>query len=93
MNINGISFEYLNKVIPYKSGYGSLFNAYSKPSTSKRYIWFKWQRFVQSVNGSDFRVLSRNCFIFTIGFDFVNPETGERMRAKITPTHNYCSSI
>lgn len=93
MYINDVYFEYVDHVIPYTCGKGSLYDAYSKPSKSKRGIWESWHQFAKSVNAEDFRVLYSNSFSFTIGFDFINPDTGEIMRAKITPTHNYCSSI
>lgn len=91
MIIKDTYFTYLVHAIPYTCGKGSLDDAYSKPSKAKRGIWESWKRFARSVNATDFRVLSSNTYHFIIGFEFVNPETGELLRAKITPTHNYCS--
>ena len=40
-------------------------------------------------DGFDGGITSHNTFGFVYMFDFVNPDTGELMRAHITPYHNH----
>lgn len=42
------------------------------------------------LDGWNFCICSYNTFMFTVGFEYNDPETGEHMFAYITKNHDYC---
>ena len=63
----------------YLNNYRTVYEAYEKPSETKVAIEKIILDIMNNYNGHSYRVLSRNCFMFTAAFltDNVNPETGE----------------
>lgn len=70
------------------SRYTDLHSAYGKCSSRKKDAWEYCEDLCRRKNGEGLRVISRNSHIFTAGFTFPNPDTGELMFMYITPTYD-----
>ena len=59
-----------------KSRYTDLNSAYGRCSTAKRNAWEYCEDLCRKKNGTDLRIISRNCYRFTAGFVYPDPKTG-----------------
>ena len=48
---------------------------------------------MEMFEGEGFRIISHNCNVFSVGFEFVNPITGVLSLAYITRDYNRCCDI
>lgn len=51
------------------------------------------RRLYEQYEGFNFGIISHNCMVFSVGFNLINPVTGELMQVKITRDHNYIMSV
>lgn len=65
----------------------TLKDVYKSFSEAKRYAYDYCVELMKQYNGFNFRIISANTFIFTVGFLFADPETGVVKFMYITPTH------
>lgn len=63
-----------------------LSDCYKKASVAKQRAYAYCRDLQRKYNGYDFRVISYNTFMFTVGFKFVDTETGKVMFMHITPS-------
>lgn len=63
-----------------------LSDCYKKASVAKQRAYAYCRDKQRQYNGYDFRIISYNTFIFTVGFKFVDVETGKVMFMHITPS-------
>lgn len=75
-----------------RSHYGDLLDAYTKCSEAKRAAWLHCRDLMAEHDGWGLKVISRNTWMFTAGFEFTNPETGELMFMYITPSYDVAVS-
>lgn len=61
-----------------------LYHAYGSASTAKWNAWEYCKRLCRDMNGEGLKVISKNTFQFTVGFEYPSEETGEIMFAYIT---------
>lgn len=71
-----------------KSNATELWHVYDKFSHNKVKAWEHCEELCYRFGGSDLKIISHNSFIFTAGFEFADPETGEVMFMYITPNHH-----
>ena len=66
-----------------------LSDVYKKPSDAKirAFNWCKDE--CEKLNGFNFAIVGHSSQIFSVGFDFEHPETGERMMAHYTGFHKH----
>lgn len=64
-----------------------LFDVYGSCSTAKRNAWRHCEDLCREFNGWGLKVVSFNTNMFTAGFVFEDPETGEVMYMHITPSY------
>lgn len=67
----------------------TLRDVYGRYSDNKKRAFDCCVSLCEEFNGYSFRITSHNSFSFCVMFDFANPETGEAMRAHITPAYNH----
>ena len=96
VEINGVQFEVVK---PYtkkaenldwsrkRAGYTSVYEAYKTPSPAKVEIDKWWQRFCNEIDGTDYRIPSRNTNQFSVSF--IAMVDGETRIFYITKAHNY----
>lgn len=72
----------------YCEGY-VLADVYGTYSYRKEQAFKYCKALCERFNGWGFCITSHSTFTFCAMFDFENPETGEIMRAHITPTYNH----
>ena len=70
----------------------SLEKAYKSASHRKWAAWHYCQRLCREHDGWGLKVIHRNTWMFTAGFEYVNQETGEVMFMYITPNYNVAVS-
>ena len=70
-----------------KSNMKSLRDAYGTFSTKKQAAWDDCVALMRACNGTDLRVIGKNCHIFTAGFMYTDTE-GRDCFVIITPTRN-----
>ena len=78
----------------YKASASSeLWQVYGRYSDSKEnaYKYCLW--LMDKLDGWDGRIISANTFIFTFGFEFINPETGAVSFAYITPSYDRFAEV
>ena len=63
-------------------------DVYNDYSANKERAYNYFIRFCDALDGYNFRILTHNSKVFTVGFLF-ETTTGETAMAVITPTHNY----
>lgn len=61
-----------------------LWHCYSNPSKYKEEALYRCYNLMNQLCGTDLRIISYNSMQFTVGFEFVDFETGELMFAYIT---------
>lgn len=68
-------------------------DVYGRWSDKKENAYRHCRELMYKYGGSGFRIVSFNTFMFTVGFEFAHPDTGEPMFAYITPDYNRCAVI
>ena len=72
----------------------TLSDVYKSFSDAKWFAYDYCLNLMDEYDGFDLRIISANTFIFTVGFRFIDPETGVVKFMYITPEHNtivdYC---
>lgn len=71
-----------------KSTDSELYHVYGRYSERKACAFEYCRERYHEMNGSQFTIVSHNSNIFTVGFYFPHPETGELCFAYITPSYN-----
>lgn len=71
-----------------RSNTNSIYSAYGKPSSAKVAAWNYCRRLCDSMNGTGLKVVNFNTFMFTAGFESVDPETGVILFTYITPNYD-----
>ena len=66
--------------------YSSIFTAYEKPYTAKVNAWYRCKDICAKYDGYNLQVRSKNTFIFTAQFDYIEKDTGTIKRCIIYPT-------
>lgn len=65
-----------------------LWDAYGRCSVKKREAWEYCKRLCREFEGEDLKVISYNTYMFTAGFMYADPKTGELMFMYISPSYN-----
>lgn len=76
-----------------RSSYHSIYEAYDRPSSNKISAWQYCIDLCNKNNGRGLKVISRNTYTFTAGFEFDDAATGEVMFMFITPSYDVAVSI
>ena len=88
--INGYRFEYVPKGIRSRRIVGhNLYDVYAKPSRCKVAIWQNLVDMARDLNAYNFGITSYNTFMFVVEWDCCDPDSGEWLHVKITPSNNY----
>lgn len=66
----------------------TLYHAYAEPSANKESAYDYCLEKFRLYNGEDFKIISYNTFIFTVGFAFTDVQTDEQMFYYITPNYD-----
>lgn len=66
-----------------------LSDVYDSYSSAKETAWEYCRELCEKYNGKDFVITGHNCMTFSVAFDFMHPETGEYMTARITKSYNH----
>ena len=74
-----------------RSDMRSLDDAYTSASNAKHKAWRYCIELCYKMNGHDLKVINKNTFVFTAGFEFVDDESGVCKFMYITP--NYDTAI
>lgn len=75
-----------------KSEMKSLRDAYGTFSAKKQAAWDSCVALMRACNGTDLRIVGKNCHVFTAGFTFVD-YFGNECFAFITPTRSICCCV
>lgn len=67
----------------------TLGDVYGHWSCAKQQAYEYCRRMYEELDGWGFCITGSNCMVFTVKFDFVNPETGEILRTIITKDYNH----
>ena len=67
----------------------NIWQAYDRPSALKVAAWGDCEQMCRDCDGYGLCVTAAGCQTFSVMFDFMNPVTGELMRAHITRYHNH----
>lgn len=70
-----------------RSEYRNIWQAYERPSYNKEKAWHRCEEIAHSMGGYNLKVVSKNTFVFTAGFESVDPETGVLLYTHITPCY------
>jgi len=70
------------------SRYTDLRSAYGRYSRDKQDAWEYCEDLCKKKDGSGLKIISRNSWKFTAGFEYPNPDTGELMFMYISPTYD-----
>lgn len=76
-----------------RSGLYSLRDAYGRYSAAKERAFNQCRAWCYALDGSGLKIISHNSQVFTCGFEFPDPETGEMHFMYITPTYNRATPI
>ena len=91
VEINGVTFTLDKKnPVPHEHilhGYGSIYDAYERPSSTKISIWEHWEDWFY-MNEGDCVISSKNSNFFTVEGWVKDKETGKRYFAYITHANN-----
>lgn len=71
-----------------RSIYTDLNKAYGKCSKAKKEAWEYCQDLCRRKNGEGLKVISRNAHMFTAGFEYPDPDTGELYFMYITKSYD-----
>ena len=74
-----------------RSDWRNIWQAYNRPSYNKEKAWARCEEICKDHNGYNLKVISRNTFVFTAGFESVDLETGVCLFTLITP--NYVTTV
>lgn len=75
---------------PATGGIGeTLDDVYKSYSTRKAAAYNYCRRLCNDLGGWNFAISGANSEFFSVMFDFAHPDTGELMRARITPYYNH----
>jgi len=66
----------------------TLYHVYADPSMNKERAYDYCLEKLRLYNGEDFKIITYNTFIFTVGFVFTDVQTDEEMFYYITPNYN-----
>ena len=66
----------------------SLYHAYNDFSANKARAWRYCEELCKKHNGYGLKVISKNTFMFTAGFEFVDKENGNTKFMYITPNYD-----
>lgn len=91
VTINGYSFTYHPRAAApeiYEEGV-YLWDVYRSYSTRKDRAYDSCRKMYIDLDGFNFAITSHCLQSFCVMFDFAHPETGELMRAHITPRYNH----
>lgn len=69
-----------------------IFDAYGRPSIYKVRAWEYCKELCHKFSGWGLKVISRNTSIFTAGFEYADPETGEVIFMYINPRYDIAVS-
>lgn len=67
----------------------NIWQAYGRPSARKVAAWHDCEAMCRECAGYGLCITAVGCQTFSVMFDFMNPDTGELMRAHITRDHNH----
>lgn len=67
-----------------------LSDVYGRWSSAKQSAYDYCRNLFDRLDGKGFTIVSSNTFMFTVGFDYKDLDTGEDMFAYITRDHDYC---
>ncbi len=67
----------------------TLDDVYGSYSIEKARAYTYCKELCEKYDGSDFCIMSANTFMFTVSFDFINPDDNRAMRAIITRNYNH----
>jgi hypothetical protein len=70
-----------------------LYGVYKSFSSDKYRAYLYCVELMQKLNGRGLKVLSGNSFSFSVGFEYMNSDTGEAMFAYITKDNDRCGYI
>lgn len=70
-----------------RSDYDSLFKAYEKPSKDKRKAWEHCKNLCDAFDGYRLKVITKNCHMFTAGFQYIDVDSGEERFYFITKSY------
>ena len=70
-----------------------LSDVYKNPSKAKVKAYERCFELCKKYDGFDFCITGHTCHTFTVAFDFMHPETGEYMTARITRSYNHAYYI
>lgn len=91
VELNGVTFTLdKNNPIPYETnlrGYTNIYDAYNRPSVTKKAIWEEWLLWFDENDGT-LVISSKNCNFFSIEGYVTDKETGKRYFAYITHANN-----
>lgn len=73
--------------------HSELWQVYGKYSDEKENAHKYCMWLMKQLGGWRGRIISANTFIFTFGFEFINPETGAVSFAYITPTYDRFAEV
>lgn len=65
-----------------------LYHAYNSASTAKWRAWDYCKELCNKYNGHNLKIISKNSFVFTAGFEFIDPENGNLKFMYITPNYD-----
>lgn len=71
----------------------NLYDAYGSFSKAKATAWDYCLEKCYKMSGRGLKVLTHNSFMFTAGFEFVNPETGAVALCIITPSEDFAFEV
>lgn len=71
-----------------KSNWYTLWDAYDSPSYNKEKAWDYCCKLFAKLNGTGLKVISKNTYVFTAGFEFEVEDTGEIAFCYITPSYD-----
>lgn len=75
---------------PFVSAIGhTLDDVYGSYSVAKAQAYRDCKELCEKYDGYGFCITSANTFMFTVSFDFINPDDNRPMRAIITRTYNH----
>ena len=74
-----------------RSEYSELWQVYGKCSKDKYDAMECCKRLMHELNGSKMRIISHNPWTFSVGFQYVDSETGVLMFAYITRDYDRCT--
>ena len=69
------------------SNYHSIFDVYSKPSRDKLKAWEHCKNLCNTFDGYNLKVISKNTWKFTAGFEYIEEDSGQERFMFISPNY------